>query len=402
MHNFWLLMKAEYWKMVKRRGFLVSTISIPLLLVAIMAITFVVSTRNNTELPVGYVDHSGILAGEYYPAEAATEEFTTFQAFADESAAQAALADGDIQAFFVLSAEYLTDNSIHLYYWDEDPGSSVYRDINDFLRINVAADQPAELQPLLVDGFDVVVRAADGSREFNREVAFSFLIPLIVAIFFLFVVMGYSGYLLQVVTDEKENQTIEIMMTTVTPTQLIGGKTLGLLLMSLTQILIWLLTAVMIAMIAAAAFVDFPHLTMPWDLLLIAILFFLPAYALVAGMMAAVGVVIGELQHAQQVAGLLNLLFVIPFFLMGLFFGAPHSPIITVLTFFPTTAFLTVILRWGMSTMPLWQLVVSWLIVMVTAVFFFWVAAKVFRLGMLRYGKSLSLRESWAAIRSRH
>ncbi|MCZ7666086.1 MAG: ABC transporter permease [Chloroflexi bacterium] len=110
---------------------------------------------------------------------------------------------------------------------------------------------------------------------------------------------------------------------------------------------------------------------MPWSLILIVVLFFLPAYALVAGMMATIGSAVGELQQAQQISGILNLLFLLPFFFMGLFFAAPESPVLVALTFFPTTSFLTVMMRWGMSTMPVWQVVVSWLILVGTAVFFF-------------------------------
>jgi ABC-2 type transport system permease protein len=400
MRNFWLLAKAEYWKMIKRRGFWIGTLGIPVLLVVIMGFSIFVAVRNNSDLPIGYVDHSGILAGENYPPEAAEDNFTTFEAFTDETAAQTALENGELQAYFVLPVDYLSENSLMYYYWDDSPNEAAYGDIADFIRINVVAGQPVNIQERLVEGPDLVVRAADGSREFNSEVVFSFLIPFVAAFFFLFVVMGSSGYLLQVVTDEKENRTVEIMMTTVTPTQLVGGKTFGLMLMSLTQILIWVGTAVIAVIIAAAVITDFPTLTVPWALILIVVLFFIPAYALVAGMMATIGSVVGELQNAQQVAGIINLLFLVPFFFMALFFAAPNSPILLVLTFFPTTSFLTVMLRWGMSTMPVWQVALSWLILVGTAVFFFWLASKVFHQGMLRYGKSLSLKEAWTALRS--
>ena len=400
MRNFWLLAKTEYWKMVKRRGFLIGTLGIPVLLVLVMGASILVAVGSSAELPVGYIDHSGILAAELYPAEATEDDFTTFIAFTDEATAQTALENGDILAYFVISADYLSNNRMSLIYWDDAPSDSVYGDMADFIRINIVADHAANIQERLVNGPDLVVRTVDGSREFNSAVVFSFLIPFVAAFFFLFVVMGASGYLLQVVTDEKENRTVEIMMTTVTPTQLIGGKTFGLMLMSLTQILIWIGTAVIAVIIAAAVITDFPRLTVPWGLILIVVLFFIPAYALVAGMMATIGSAVGELQHAQQVSGIINLLFLMPFFFMGLFFAAPNSPILLVLTFFPTTSFLTVMMRWGMSTMPIWQVVVSWVILVVTAVFFFWLAAKVFHIGMMRYGKGISLKETWTALRT--
>ena len=400
MRNFWLLAKTEYWKMVKRRGFYVGTLGIPLLLTLIMGVSIMVAVGGNTEQPVGYIDHSGILATGLYPAEAADGDFTPFEAFADETKARNALENGAIQAYFVLPADYLSHNRMTLTYWEDAPSEAIYRDLSNFIRINLVADQPANIQERLIEGPDMVVRTTDGSREFTSEAIFSFFIPFIAAFFFMFVVMGSSGYLLQVITDEKENRTVEIMMTTVTPTQLIGGKTLGLMLVSLTQIMIWIGTAVIAILVAAALITDFPTISVPWALILIVVMFFIPAFGLVAGMMATIGSSVGELQHAQQVAGIINLLFLLPFFFMALFFTAPNSPVITVLTFFPTTSFLTVMMRWGMSTMPVWQVVVSWIILVGTAVFFFWFASKVFHLGMLRYGKSLSLKETFAAMRS--
>lgn len=399
MRNFWVLAKNEYLKMIRRRGFYVATLGIPLILVVVMGVTIFIVGGSGNDLPVGYVDHSGILAAGLLPAGAAEEEFTAFIAITDETGAQTALAHGEIQAYLVLPADYLAENRLDFYYWDDSPGEMIYGDIADFIRVNAASAQPSEIRDRLVAGPDLAVRSADGSREFNNQAIFSFFIPFIAAFFFLFVVMGSSGYLLQVVTDEKENRTVEIMMTSVSPTQLIGGKTLGLLLVSLTQILIWILTAVL-AVIAAMTFItDFPPVSVPWSMILIVVLFFLPAFALVAGMMTTIGSAAGELQHAQQIGGIINLLFLLPFFVMGLFFATPNSPILVALTFFPTTSFLTVMMRWGMSSMPIWQVVVSWLILVGTAVFFFWLAARVFRLGMLRYGKSLSLKETWAAVR---
>jgi len=399
MRNFWLLAKNEYWKMVKRRGFLVGTLGIPLILVLVMGVSIFVMVSDDSDLPVGYVDHSGVLAAGLLPALAEDGTFTTFTPFSAEEAAQSALEAGDIQAYFVLPPNYLSENHLELYYWEDDPSLSVNSDMRRFIRLNAVAQQPAAVRDRLVAGTDLVVRTADGSREFDGAAIFSFFIPFIAAFFFLFVVMGASGYLLQVVTDEKENRTVEIMMTTVSPVQLIGGKTVGLMLMSLTQIFIWIMSGVLLVVVGAAIFTEFPRITVPWSLILIVVLFFLPAYALVAGMMATIGSAVGELQQAQQISGILNLLFLLPFFFMGLFFAAPESPVLVALTFFPTTSFLTVMMRWGMSTMPVWQVVVSWLILVGTAVFFFWLAAKVFHMGMLRYGKSLSVKEMWAAAR---
>jgi len=245
------------------------------------------------------------------------------------------------------------------------------------------------------------VRAADGSREFNSRNVFNFFVPFFAAFFFIFVVMSSSGYLLQVVTDEKENRTVEIMMTTVSPGQLIGGKALGLLAVSLTQVAIWVLTGIVAVLIGRIFIEALRFITVPWSLLVVIILFFIPAYALIAGIMTAIGSAVTELTQAQQIAGILNLLFLLPFFFAALFLANPNSPILLFLTFFPTSSFITVMMRWGMSTVPLWQMALSWLILVASALGSVWVAARVFHTGMLRYGQSLSLKEAFTAVRPR-
>jgi ABC-2 type transport system permease protein len=106
-----------------------------------------------------------------------------------------------------------------------------------------------------------------------------------------------------------------------------------------------------------------------------------------------------EVSQGQQLAGQLNLLFMMPWFFTPLFLAGAQSPLILAFTFIPFTSFLTVIMRWSLGTVPFWQLSVSWLLLVSSAVFSLWLATRVFRLGMLRYGKRLSLKSVWNAIR---
>jgi ABC-2 type transport system permease protein len=129
-------------------------------------------------------------------------------------------------------------------------------------------------------------------------------------------------------------------------------------------------------------------------------LFFLPSYALISAVMVAIGGAVTELQQGQQVAGILNLFFMLPLFLTMILFQDPGHPVVVAMTLFPTTAFMTVSLRWGLGTVPLWQLGVSWVLLVATAVFMVWAAARVFRAGMLRYGQPLTLKAAVAVIRA--
>ena len=89
---------------------------------------------------------------------------------------------------------------------------------------------------------------------------------------------------------------------------------------------------------------------------------------------------------------MVNLLFVLPFFFTVLLFTDPNSPLLTALTLFPTTAFIAIAMRWGVTDIPAWQLVAAWFSISIAAVVVIFVAARVFRAGMLHYGRTASLR----------
>jgi ABC-2 type transport system permease protein len=170
---------------------------------------------------------------------------------------------------------------------------------------------------------------------------------------------------------------------------------------SLTQLGIWVLTVVIGLLIGARFLEPLRAARVPWDVLAIAILYFLPAYALVAGLMIAIGSAVTETRQGQQISGIFSLLFTMPFFFVALIMANPHSPAVVTLTLFPTTSLLTVTMRWGLTVIPIWQLIVSWTLLVGSAALSLWAAARVLRVGMLRYGQRLDLRGVIRALRAR-
>lgn len=400
MRNYWLMARHEYLKRVRTRSFLLTTLGVPALIVVIIVVGAIAASSGGSDLPVGYVDNAGLLDPGLYaePYLGDMEDRVALAPFADTGSARAALEAGEIQGYFVLPPGYPTDPQIEVYYQGDYPSQ---RDFADFVRANLLArtDLDADAQAWLLAGPSVTVRDFASGREIGGDAFASVVLPLLGGFFFFFAVMGASGFLLQIVADEKENRTMEILITSINPLELIAGKALGLIAVALTQITLWAL-AVVVSVVIAARFVDFlDNLTIPWSFLLIMVLYFLPAFGLMAGMMTVIGSAVTELQQGQQIAGVLNLLFIAPFFFFVLIFSNPHSPLLTFMTFFPTTSFMTVAMRWGVTGVPAWQLVTSWLLLVATAAFMIWIASRVFRLGMLRYGQRMEMREMVAALR---
>ena len=397
MRNLWLVAKHEYRRTVVRRGFLLMIFAIPLGMAALIALVVLVEGMGADSRPIGYVDYSGTLDAGLLDGR--SEDSTEIRSFADEELARAALEGEEIQAIFVLPAEYPQTLRSDLYYLEEPPDGDAWRDFDDFVRVNLLSDMPADMQELLLEGPEITVYDLASNREFSEASMVNVILPFVATFFFVFATMSGAGYMLGVVAGEKENRTIEVMVTSVTPGQLIGGKAAGLLAASLTQLAIYVVAAVIGVVVAAQYVPEMQQLQVPWLYLTIMVLFFLPTYALISAIMIAVGAAVTDLQQGQQFAGLLNLFFMLPLFLLVLLFQDPGGPLMVFFTIFPTTSFMTISLRWGLGTVPLWQVGVGWVLLVATAVFMIWAAARVFRVGMLRYGQPLNFKSALAAIR---
>lgn len=399
MLNFRLIARHEFRKMIGTRTFLATTIGVPLLIVVIIGIGVLAAFLGRDDRPIGIVDQAGILTAGVVPAN--QDELLTVITFPDETAARFALSEQQIQAYYLLPPDYPFNPQIDQYYWEDTPDRDARQTVSAYVRANVLGSVPAEAQLRLSEGAEVTTRSADGRREVRSDDFMSVLLPFVAAFLFVFAVIGSAGYLLQVVADEKENRTMEIMITSVTPLELIGGKALGLMAVTLSQITLWVFTIVVSLIVGARYIEALQGVTIPWSLLLVVVVYFLPAFALVTGLMTAIGGAVTQVQQGQQIAGILNLLFLLPLFLIVLFLNDPNSPLLVALTLFPTTSFMTVTMRWGLTIIPAWQLVLSWLILAGTAVFSIWAASRIFRAGMLHYGQPLRLQAVLTALRAR-
>ena len=245
-------------------------------------------------------------------------------------------------------------------------------------------------------GGNVIVRSLDGSREFpSGGPTFGIIMPLLISIAFLILLLMSSGYLMQAVADEKENRTMEVLMTSVSPTQFIGGKVLGIVAISFTQFVAWTAVAVLAIIIARSAGIAwFQNLDLDWGTIWTTVAVAIPAYVLASALMTAVGATVTSAQEGQSMGTLFFMLHIIPVYVAGLVIvKAPSSSLPTVLSLLPFTALMTISLRNIFTVVPLWQVAASAAVQTVCAVGALWLAGRAFRLGMLRYGQRLNWRE---------
>jgi len=394
MNKFWLICKYEYLRHVRRRRFLFALMSLPLMILLMIGAGFLAVWAEYDNRPIGYVDETGTLAqarqvtpepGEWFPDP-------PMRAFADETTARAALDNKETQGYYVLQAQYLNDGSARFVTIGQAK-SATESAFKRFLRYNLVNGQPAAVAQRLVQGPVLEIRSLGGTRTMGENVLFSLLFPMVIGILFLLVINTSGSYLVGALVEEKENRTIEIMVTSVSADQMMAGKVVGNLAVGLTELLVWIAFGLVTLAFLRANPAQMGTFNLDSGYLFLAFFTLLPAFVMVAGLMAAAGATASDTREAQQIAGMFTLPVVVPFYLIVPLMESPNSPLSVGLSIFPLTAPISLTMRAAFTDVPAWQIGISLGLLVVCAVGAIWVAGRVFRLGMLRYGKRITLRE---------
>jgi ABC-2 type transport system permease protein len=210
----------------------------------------------------------------------------------------------------------------------------------------------------------------------------------------------YGAYIMRGVLEEKNNRIVEVIVSSVKPTTLMLGKILGIGLVGLTQFGVWAGLAIALALpgVAAVAGMDegLPHI--PVATIGAFVLFFILGYFLYASLYAALTAPFNTEQEAQQFVIIPGMMLILTSTTWFFAFNQPNGALATALSFFPFTAPLMMFMRISVQTPPLWQIGLSVAILLLTIWAVAWFAGRVYRVGILMYGKKPTLPEifRWA------
>jgi ABC-2 type transport system permease protein len=401
MDKVWAVARREFFFNVRRPGFLFGVFGVPLLTIVIWAVVALIFTEAETNLDsvaqVAYVDEAGVLANPI----SLQDDPNLFTAYPDEASARAALDAQEISAYFLLAENYLRTGNVQLVAYGGTPEELQDRFV-DFLRINLARGTGNDIAlERLQSPVDLRVRTEENGRILT-EASLPTLIfmPMIFALIFMLSANVTSGYLMGGIVEERTNRIIEILVTSLRPMQLLLGKVIGLGALGLFQIVIWLGAGLLV--ISGGQSIPFlAGITFPIDMAIVFLLYFLISYFLLASLMSCVGVIANSDQESRQFAGYVSLIFVIPFFFFSALIEEPNGTTSIILSMIPLTAPISMLMRMGFTAVPVWQIALSLGILFVTMLIVVWLSARIFRWGLLLYGKRLTPREMWRAIRSK-
>ncbi len=408
----WVVLAEEVRRQVRRKQYLIITFTpVVILLVLALAVPLVRGFLADDGESAGTTDGGRTIAvvNEAAGLNFAVSDSDSLQMLADRAAGMTALQDGAVDDLFIIPADFLQTGRIEWLHTDSGLSSLIAGDESEdrmrelVLQALTAADLSAERVerfrfPLNLTRFEVT-RDGEVAAEEEGQVITFFTVPFLSAWIMIMVIYMVSGALLQSVSEEKENRVVEVLLTSVSPLALMTGKVLGLGATGLLQVGIWLVSAAIGVPRIVSAFPEIGDLTLAPGLAAAIVVFFLAGYFVFAVVMAGLSAATVSAREASSLSSIVLLPALAPLILSSLISLAPNGVFARILTFIPFTAPATMMIRLGVTDVAFWEVALSLIVTFGSGLALLWLAARVFRAGILIYGQRMSVRGLWLAIR---
>lgn len=400
MNKALVVARHELTTMLSRTGFLVMTALVPigmlLLVGGIGAYVFFTSAEDDEpeSRTVGYVDLADVITE---PGTIGTTEYVPIR---NEDQARAAVASGEIDAAYVIERDYISTGRVveivkggqGLNITGGGSGS-----LHEFLRVNLVAEavDDARAARILSPAFITTLEVDEGGqlKEDSFDPA-TLIFFMAMAFAVIFSVLTITGYLLQGLNEEKENRVMEILLSTVTPDQLMLGKLLGLGVAGIAQMGVWMVSAVVLVFGAAIFLEDIPTVGLPpLPLILVAFAYFLLGYAFFAALMAALGAVTTSQRESQQLTVIVILPAVTPFWFSFAIIDNAAGILPQIMTYIPFTAPTMSLARLALDAIGPPEIAASLIALVISVVVAVKLAQRLFRSYLLVYGHRPPLKQ---------
>jgi ABC-2 type transport system permease protein len=404
----WLVAKRDYLRTVKRRGYLFGTLLLPVGIAALMAISTFFSVSNfesggGGTTTIVVVNDSDVTLQEVPGAGVNLSLMTAAEA-------EQLVGNGGVAEYYVIPNDFVSEGVVSRIGSSDGPSLSTLDsqdNKDDLLRFLLraalleAADVPAEEALRILQGVSFELVTSEGDAVSGLDIAASIAVPMVFVGLFMISIFITSGYLLQSVTEEKENRVVEIVLSSIPPLPLMGGKIIGLGGAGLSQVGIWVLTALVAIPLLSSQIGDLSGIEIDPTILVLALVYFVLGYLAYGAIFAAIGAVAPGNREAQQYSGFLGFFAAIPFILFAVFLSDISSTLVVALSLFPLTAPTSMLLVLGLSEEVPWGLVGASLVSLTLfALLATWASARIFRATVLLYGVRPSLRTLIGAVRT--
>lgn len=430
MNKLWLIIKREYLTRVKKRSFLLTTLLVPFALIAFVVVVALILSYSSNQSKIAVVNDSGL---EIKLKDTEKVYFDVSKKSLDNMK-KSYQDDGYDGVLYLPEVKNLKQTEVRIKYYSEDQISIttkefIQRELGDKIReIKIDSSQinRAVLESFNTDialeevGLSVTDSGELAEEDKTNSADIATAMGMIMGFVIYLVLFIYGSMVMRSVMEEKMNRIVEVMISSVKPFQLMLGKIIGVGGVGLTQILIWailiptlnlivglvipidpeamqssqLSTAESEDMMYQIALVLESIKAQNWGLILpMFIFYFLGGYFIYSAMFAAVGSAIGDdLGESQSLTLPITLPVILAIYIAIAVIENPTSGLATFSSIFPLFSPIVMPARLPFNP-PVWEIVTSMVVMVASVAFFTWLSGRIYRVGILLYGKKVTLRE---------
>ncbi|MCX7880571.1 MAG: ABC transporter permease [Ignavibacteria bacterium] len=422
--KFWTITQREYLYYVKSKGFIISTILTPLFLVAIIVLPTVIAifSLEKTEMKIAVLDKTkNNIAREVIqknPNVFFLDNTTEFQL-------KQKVIDEEIDGFIALDDKVFENNLITVY--TKGGGglgfiSIVEKTFGDVIRKNKFLESGIDTSLIKIIDKDIKVETKKVTKEGVQKdyAGFAAAYGYLAGFFIYMLLIGYGAMVMRGVIEEKANRIVEIIASSSKPFDIMFGKILGIGSVALTQIVVWLFLLAIVS-IALPSIIpifispstlagpeitkdleNFPLFEIPPiqpEPIIAMIIYFLLGYFLYSTLFAGLGAAVDQEQDAQTLSTIVYLPLIIPLMFVWTVMANPNGDLSVILSLIPFFSPILMVVRIAATSVPFWQVLLSLILLILTVWASIWVSAKIYRVGILIYGKKPTFSEIFRWLR---
>jgi len=429
MRKFWTVLKREYAQVVKKKSFIVGIFLTPLLMGAFVVLPALLARMKSSDTEMlAVIDQSGYEIGKEFAKSLETYKLDDdstayysvseiFELAVDDSAAFASVSDSmrkmvsekDLKYVLVLRPDpHLIDSNLYLI-----TNSDNFRSINrfEYQVSHILSSMRLEQSDvnLSVDSVLDLTRNMSLATQDAKGESIPFMIKYFSAMVFVGImfgmILGYGQLVMRSVIEEKNSRIMEVLISSVSPFQLMCGKIFGLGAATFTQILIWFLIGGLLFSFRGILGIDPGIERILFDPLIVTafVLFMVSGYLLFSTVFALIGSIVSSDKESQSFVAPITISMILPFMLGISVVQEPNSMMATVISLFPFTAPTMMMMRvvfvaptlteYSLFSGIVGEALLSFLIVVLSVLGMIWVTSKIFRIGILMHGKRATLKE---------
>ena len=407
-----VIVRHEVLTRIRTKAFILATLLTPLAFAAFTVLPVLVSawSEESVETKVYVRDESGMIG------QALVEEDTSLFVLSSKSVDQLRqeVTDESIKGFVVIPATFTDTDTVNLF-TSGGGGLSLHGRVKEAVRSVIRHQRimQAGATQAILEAMDKKVaykaKSLSEKGEGTDAAEFKVIVGYILSFVIYMAMFIYGGLVMRAVLEEKTNRIVEVLASSARPFEIMFGKILGVACVGLLQMIAWIALSMIITYVAGAQYAPgaagmsaqsgaAPKIlesigSLPLWLPVVFLFYFLAGYFLYSALFAAVAAAANQEQDVQSLQLPVSLPLMIPFLFIGAVMNNPDGTLATVMSMIPLFTPTIMIIRIMATQVPVWQLIVSSVLLVLTFIGAVWAGGRIYRVGILSYGKKPSYRD---------